>query len=158
MRKQKIYLDTSVISHLKQDDVPDKMADTHTLWAELKNGLYEVYISEIVFEELLENEEPKLTLLLEYLSEMEYKLTEIDEEIRKYADKLVEIGILSINHYYDCLHIASAVISECNYLVSWNFKHIVRVKTVNGVRSVNAILGYRSIDIYAPNSFIEMED
>jgi hypothetical protein len=28
MRKLKIYLDTSVISHLFADDTPDKMADT----------------------------------------------------------------------------------------------------------------------------------
>lgn len=28
MRKLKVYLDTSVISHLLQEDVPEKMADT----------------------------------------------------------------------------------------------------------------------------------
>lgn len=28
MKKLKVYLDTSVISHLTQEDVPEKMADT----------------------------------------------------------------------------------------------------------------------------------
>lgn len=32
MRKLKVYLDTSVISHLMQEDVPEKMADTKQLW------------------------------------------------------------------------------------------------------------------------------
>lgn len=32
MRKLKVYLDTSVISHLLQEDVPEKMADTRQLW------------------------------------------------------------------------------------------------------------------------------
>lgn len=32
MSKLKVYLDTSVISHLLQDDVPEKMADTRQLW------------------------------------------------------------------------------------------------------------------------------
>ena len=158
MRKPKIYLDTSIISHLKQDDAPEKMAETHIMWEELKNGLYEIYISEIVFEELLANEKSKQSLLLEYLTKLEYNLIEIDEEVRNYAAKLIEIGVFTEKHYFDCLHIASAVISECNYLISWNFRHIVRIKTVNGIRTVNAILGYRSIDIYAPNSFIEMEE
>jgi predicted nucleic acid-binding protein len=158
MRKRKIYLDTSIISHLKQEDVPDKMADTHMLWNELKNSvLYEIYISEIVFEELLANEETKQMLLLEYLAEINYHLVEINEEIRNYADKLIEIGVITRNHYLDGLHIASAVISECDYLFSWNFRHIVRVKTVNGIRTVNAMLGYRSIDIYSPSSFTETE-
>lgn len=29
MRKLKVYLDTSVISHLMQEDVPEKMADIY---------------------------------------------------------------------------------------------------------------------------------
>ena len=158
MRKQKIYLDTSVISHLKQDDVPDKMLDTLTLFNELKNNSYDVHISEIVFEELLANEESKQVILLEYLSSLEYNLINIDNEIINYAKKLIELNILTHRHYYDCLHIASAVIKECDYLLSWNFKHIVRVKTVNGVRTVNSMLNYRNIDIYAPSSFINMEE
>ncbi len=32
MRKLKVYLDTSVISHLLQEDAPGKMADTRQLW------------------------------------------------------------------------------------------------------------------------------
>ena len=32
MEKLKVYLDTSVISHLMQEDVPEKMADTLKLW------------------------------------------------------------------------------------------------------------------------------
>jgi hypothetical protein len=95
---------------------------------------------------------------VDYLSQIEYNFIEIDNEIMLYADKLNEMGILTDKHYDDCLHIASAVVNECNYLLSWNFKHIVRVKTINGVRSINAILGYHGIDIYSPNLLIESED
>lgn len=35
-RKLKVYLDTSVISHLMQEDVPDKMEDTRKLWEMLE--------------------------------------------------------------------------------------------------------------------------
>ena len=31
MRKIKVYLDTSVISYLSQDDAPERMRDTHEL-------------------------------------------------------------------------------------------------------------------------------
>jgi hypothetical protein len=37
MRKLKVYLDTSVISHLLQKDVPEKMADTRQLWEMFKD-------------------------------------------------------------------------------------------------------------------------
>ena len=42
----------------------------------------------------------------------------------------------------DALHIACAVIGKCDMLLSWNFKHLVRVKTNEGVRIVSAKLGY----------------
>lgn len=38
MRRQKIYLDTSVISYLYQEDAPEKMKDTLKLWEVIKRG------------------------------------------------------------------------------------------------------------------------
>jgi len=38
MQKLKVYLDTSVISHLMQKDVPEKMADTRQLWDMFKKS------------------------------------------------------------------------------------------------------------------------
>jgi|GEM_PF-5162530 len=35
MRKLRLYLDTSVISHLFADDTPEKMQHTKRLWDEL---------------------------------------------------------------------------------------------------------------------------
>ena len=63
MRKLKVYLDTSVISHLFQEDVPEKMEDTRQLWEMFKNGKYDVYLSTVTLREiqnpsvLLESEE-----------------------------------------------------------------------------------------------------
>ena len=52
MKKLKLYLDTSVISHLDQQDAQEKMQDTQLLWEEIKIGLYDVAISDIVFAEI----------------------------------------------------------------------------------------------------------
>ena len=52
MRKLKVYLDTSVISHLLQEDVPEKMADTRQLWEMFKAGKYDVYLSTVTLREL----------------------------------------------------------------------------------------------------------
>jgi len=155
MRKQKIYLDTSVISYLDQADAPDKMNDTLALWEEIRRGLYEVYISEVGMNELSENSESKLHTLLGHLSDIDYVLIHLTDEIRAHADKIVEVGILSNRHYDDCLHIACAVINECHMLLSWNFKHVVRVKTISGVNMINAMLGYKEIGIFPPNMLVE---
>ena len=52
MNKLKVYLDTSVISHLLQEDVPEKMADTRQLWKMFCSGKYDVYLSTVTLEEL----------------------------------------------------------------------------------------------------------
>lgn len=42
-RKLKVYLDTPVISHLQQEDVPEKMADIRQLWEMFKNRKYDAF-------------------------------------------------------------------------------------------------------------------
>ena len=154
MRKIKIYLDSSVISHLDAPDKPDWMADTLMLWEQIKAGMYEVYISDVVIGGVSDNTEPKRSMLFQYLSQIQYTIVPIDDEVKSYATKLHNEGILSDKHYNDCLHIGCAAVSDCSILLSWNLKHNVKAKTINGVRSINAILGYRNIDIYTPTIFI----
>ena len=158
MNKMKIYLDTSVISHLKQDDAPDKMRDTLMLWEEIIRGDYDVYISETAILEVMDAREEKRLIMLEYLGKIEHTVLKVDEKVKKYAKKLNEIGVLTEKHYDDCLHIGFAVVNGCDMILSWNFSHIVRVKTINGVRYVNSILGYGEIGIYAPSMIIKGED
>ena len=59
MSRLKVYLDTSVISHLLQEDVPEKMADTRQLWEMFRAGKYDVYLSTVTLEEVEACPEPK---------------------------------------------------------------------------------------------------
>lgn len=44
MNRIKIYLDTSVISYLDQQDAPERMKETQEIWELFKKGQYEIYI------------------------------------------------------------------------------------------------------------------
>lgn len=46
-RKVKVYLDTSVISYLQQEDAPERMKDTLALWAQFEVGKYEICLSQV---------------------------------------------------------------------------------------------------------------
>ena len=74
MNRQKIYLDTSVISHLQHEDVPEKMQDTLVFWQMLEAGRYEVVISDITLIELKQCFEPKRSELLGYLGTINYEI------------------------------------------------------------------------------------
>lgn len=158
MRKLKIYLDTSVISHLQQEDVPEKMEQTKKLWKILQAGKYEVIISDLVLAEVNECREPKRTILKEYLSQINYERINIVAETEEIAKEIIHEGILNQKSFDDCLHIASAILSDCNIIVSWNFKHMVNVDTINGVRKITFAKRYNNIDIYAPYVLINEKD
>lgn len=36
-------------------------------------------------------------------------------------------------------HIAAAIFVECDFIISWNFKHIVKVKTIQGIKAITKI-------------------
>lgn len=159
MKKLKVYLDTSVISHLDQLDAPEKMKETKKLWEILKDKeLYEVYISSVVFEEIDECKEDKKIILLNYLYDMEYNVVETNDSIVELAEKIIDFGILKQKSYDDCRHIASAILAGCDIIASWNFKHIVNVKTVRGVKVLTTLEGYKDLLIYPPSVLLEKGD
>lgn len=45
MKKTRLYLDTSIISHMDQQDAPERMAETKLFWELLKRGEFDVSVS-----------------------------------------------------------------------------------------------------------------
>ena len=91
----------------------------------------------------------------EKLKEIRFKLLEKDEDEEKLANQIIDLGILTDKSHDDCLHIAIAVLEACNYIVSWNFKHLVNVKTINGIRAITSLKGFSPIDIITPEMLTE---
>ncbi|GFI43785.1 tRNA(fMet)-specific endonuclease VapC [Lachnospiraceae bacterium] len=158
MRKLKVYLDTSVVSYLYQLDTPEKMKDTLELWELFGQGRYEVYISDIVLNEISGCSQEKLDILLGYLKQVQYHLIHTDEDTVELAEKFIDFGILKKKSFDDCQHIAAAILAGCDIITSWNFKHIVNVKTVRGVKTITTLEGYKDLLIYSPSVLLEGDD
>ena len=154
MRRQKIYLDTSVISHLDAPDALEKQQDTRKLWDIIKAGTFEVFISPVVVGELMNCAEPKRSGLLEQLAVIDHTELKESDEVLELATQYLDAGILRKKSFDDCQHIAYACVYNCDMLVSWNFKHMVNIKTISGVKGVNALAGYKEMPIYTPTILI----
>ena len=158
MRKLKLYLDTSTLSHLFADDTPDKMADTKKLWNDFIGSKYELFISPVVTDELERCAEPKRSQLYQALGQIPFKILERTDEVTKLADEYVAKGVLKGKSLADCLHIAFAVVYDCDIIVSWNFKHLANYETINRVKIVNAMNRYKEISIIPPTMLLEEVD
>ena len=108
----------------------------------------------MVLRELSEcSDENKRSLLLSHLKEIEYELINVTDDVVAFAEQIVDFGFLKKRSFDDCQHIAAAVVSDCDYIVSWNFKHIVNFKMIEGIKMLTTISGYKNIMIYSPESF-----
>ena len=58
----------------------------------------------------------------------------------------------------DALHVAMATVSECELIVSWNFKDIVHFEKIPKYNAVNVLNGYGQIDIHSPLEVISHDD
>lgn len=151
--KVKMYLDTSIASAYHDNEKPERQELTKEFWLKIKSS--KVYISELVKQELnqVENEILRKKLLELIGNFVELKIT---EEIRRLAEEYVKEQIIPEKFRDDAIHIAIATINDINFLLSWNFKHLVNVKTRQMVDLVNLKKGYKPIQIIAPPEFKEV--
>jgi len=158
MKKLKLYLDTTIISHLDQKEKPEQMSETLKLWEKIKNNEYEAIISDICIAEINNCNEKKRNILFNYLNQINYTLINSEEKSIEIAMKMVDLNILKQKSIMDCQHIANAIITGCDAIISWNFKHIVNHKTMMGVKAITALEGYTDLLIYTPPMLTEGED
>ena len=154
MKKLKLYLDTSVISYLLADDVPEKMIDTQEFWELLQQGECEVIISELTFDELMKCNSEKRLDIAKYMTRIDYTYVPITSQQNDLAQAYLQYKVLTDKSTDDLLHIACSVLNDCDYITSWNFKHFVNIKTISKVNSVNVLLGFREVKIVPPSMLL----
>jgi len=157
MKKLKLYLDTSAIGYLDEQSNPKEMNDMLILWEQIKQGRYDAIVSQVTLGELSSNlNTDKVRVLFEFLSEISYATVDVDVEVKKVAALVKTNGLLiSDKCEADRLHIGCAVAHDCDVLVSFNFKHLVNVQTIKGVRAISNLCGYGNIDIMPAAMLIE---
>jgi len=83
-----------------------------------------------------------------------FEILSIDEETRKLANEYVKHGAIPAEYSEGALYIALSTLNAIDYLLSWNFRHIVKVKTRRIVNMVNLSLGYPDLKIATPAELI----
>jgi predicted nucleic acid-binding protein len=158
MKIPKIYLDTSVISHLSAPDAPEKMTDTLKLWKDIVSGDYDILISDITMAEISHCHEPKRSSMYAFLADIKYEEVKHNAESENLSELYFREGGLPQKSKDDASHIAIATVNSCNAIISWNFKHIVNLRAMTAVDAVNIKEGYLLLRILSPSMLIKEED
>ncbi len=152
--KQRIYIDTSVFGGCF-----DKEFSEHTipLFDRFQNDEFIILFSTITQDEL-ENAPEKVKQLVNGLKTENTEYLDITNEAVNLATEYIAEKVVGQISYADCLHIALATINRADFLVSWNFKHIVNVQRIRGYNSINIKNGYRQLEIRSPREFKKYEN
>lgn len=151
MRKLKLYLDTSVWNFFFADDAPEKRDVTKEFFDLVKQGQYEVFISEVVFKEINKASEPKKVQLGELIKTCPVIELDVTEEVEELAKSYMDRGIVPEKKEDDALHVAIATVAEMDALITWNFQHLANLRKSELFYSVSLEKGYlKKLEIVTP--------
>jgi hypothetical protein len=132
-----LYTDTSVISDIDADSERGEITREFFRIVAESPDEYKLVISPVTTGELDDSPDPKRTRVIGFLDNNQHLLLPEMTEAKKLASRYVAEGVLTETHINDLLHVAYATVAHCNYVVSWNMKHLVRVRTIERVNEVN---------------------
>jgi predicted nucleic acid-binding protein len=152
--KQRIYIDTSVFGGHFDVEFAEH---TIPLFDRLKSGEFILLFSAVTQDEL-ENAPEKVRNLVKSITTENSEFIDINDEAVELAAKYITEKVVGETSYVDCLHIALSTISRADFLISWNFKHIVNIERIRGYNSINIKNGYKQLEIRSPREFTKYED
>ena len=153
MERLRIYIDTSVLGGCFD---PEFAPWSNGLIEDFRRGVFRPVLSDITAAEI-ERAPENVRALHEEVASLGAEIVSASTEVLRVLSAYETRGILGPRYRNDLLHIALATVTVVDILVSWNFRHIVRLDKIRLFNEVNADLGYRALAIHSPREVTTYE-
>ncbi|MCC7309588.1 MAG: type II toxin-antitoxin system VapC family toxin [Acidobacteria bacterium] len=151
--KSRIYVETSVVSFYHEVRTePDMIARrdwTRQFWATADDE-YSLVTSVAVIEELERGNFPNKHEALESINSI--PLLPTPDEIFEIVETYIRHKMMPSDPHGDAMHLAFASYFKCDFLLTWNCKHLANAKKFGHIRKINGMLG-----LYVPMLVTPME-
>jgi len=149
--KPTVYIETTIPSfYYSNRSEPDMVVvkDWTREWWLVERRNYELVSSVAVMDELLKgdhsNKEEKICLL------QGVRMLEITKETDQVVEAYLHHKLMPRDLSGDARHLAVASFHKCDYLLTWNCRHIANANKVGHIRRINAILGLPTPELVTP--------
>lgn len=146
----RIYIDTSVINGLYGENIEISF-ETKEFFKSIWKLKATLYGSDVTIEEIEQTPQVlKRDQLKKVVGDYWVEILVTTEEMRILGNQYIKQGIIPKKYLADALHIAIATVYNIPVLVSWNFEHMVKLKTKIEVNRINQENNYPQINIISP--------
>jgi len=158
--KKKLYIETSVWNQLEHTDRPDWRETAVQFFETVAgSGFYEAFISAIVIDEIKATPNPTTQAnLVKHINRIEPVLLPFDDDAMALTQQYISAvfgGATSRGIYNDCRHVAVATVNGIDHIISFNCKHLVNDRRIDGFNAINFRSGYdHAIDVSTPHKYI----
>lgn len=157
--KPKVYIETTIPSYLTAWPSRDLVIAAHQQithqWWQTRKQDFNLFTSQLVIDECGKGDPDAATRRLEVLDDI--PLLEPSEDVAELAQALIGQVPFPKRAAADALHIAIAVVSGMDYLLTWNCTHIANAARRSAIESVCRSKGYEIPIICTPEELLEEE-
>jgi hypothetical protein len=152
----KVYIETTIPSYLvarpSRDPLIAARQQLTRHWWESRGPLFELYVSEAVLEEAAAGDSTLARKRMDVLADI--RILTLTDGILGLAEKLVKEGPIPIKAIGDALHIATATSYGCEYLLTWNCRHIANAEIQRMARLIVRKEGFELPTICTPEELM----
>lgn len=154
MHPIRVYVDTCVFGGAFDVEFVNA---TQEFFAQVRQGRFHLITSALVLEEI-ENAPASVQNLFRELLVESMTVVDTPESAFDLQQAYLDAGIVTATWADDALHVATATVTDCSLIVSWNFKHIVHFQKIPLYNAVNIANGYRALAIHSPQEVLSDEE
>ena len=157
MSKKRVYIESSVISYYANRRSRNLIVAAHQEitreWWESELSKYDAFISQFVIEEISKGDPAPATMRMDAIAEC--AIIELSDDVAELARRYLAAANIPRKSHIDAFHIAVAVISGMDFLLSWNFHHIANAFIKEKIRRINDALSLVTPEICTPEELVE---
>jgi hypothetical protein len=142
MAKRRVYIETTLPSFYHEVRTEPEMVARREWtreWWDNHRVDYDVFASEAVINELENGTFPQKDHALELIEAV--PLLDNDDPIGDIVEAYIQRRVMPADPAGDALHLAVASFHRCDFLLTWNCRHLANANKFAHIRRVNGILG-----------------
>lgn len=158
MQKPNAYIETTIPNFYYDTRLQPEMVARRIWtreWWGTAHARYELISSDAVVEELEAGTSDRVPLRTELLGDL--RVLKISPAVLATVQVYMRHKLMPANPGGDALHLALASHYECDFIVTWNCRHLANANKFAHIRKINTMLGLSVPEIVTPRELLRRD-